>query len=70
MVTVASAPQDGDAMKNGKKPTVAQRKLMQNWKLNSEDWLVVKDEPSKMTLVHRHFDKKTKIIPKGVRDYG
>lgn len=57
-------------MKNGKKPTVAQRKLMQKWKLNSEDWLVAKDEPSKMTLVHRHFDKKTKIIPKGVRDYG
>ena len=54
-------------MKNGKKPTVAQRKLMQKWKLNSEDWLVVKDEPSKMTLVHRHFDNKTKIIPKGVR---
>ena len=70
MVTVASVPQDGDAMKNGKKPTVAQRKLMQKWKLNSEDWLVVKDEPSKMTLVHRHFDKKTKSIPKGVRDYG
>ena len=57
-------------MKNGKKPTVAQRKLMQKWKLNSEDLLVVKYEPSKMTLVHRHFDKKTKIIPKGVRDYG
>lgn len=52
-------------MKNGKKPTVAQRKLMQKWKLNSEDWLVVKDEPSKMTLVHKHFDSKTKIIPKG-----
>ena len=57
-------------MKNGKKPTVAQRKLMQKWKRNSEDWLVVKDEPSKMTLVHRHFDKKTKIIPKGVRTDG
>lgn len=70
VVTVASAPQDGDAMKNGKRPTVAQRKLMQKWKLNSEDWLVVKDEPSKMTLVHRHFDKKTKIIPKGVRENG
>ena len=70
MVTVASAPQDGDPMKNGKKPTVAQRKLMQKWKLNSEDWLVAKDEPSKMTLVHRHFDKKTKIIPKGVRTDG
>ena len=57
-------------MKNGKKPTVAQRKLMQKWKLNSEDWLGVKDEPSKMTLFHRHFDNKTKIIPKGVRENG
>ncbi len=57
-------------MKNGKKPTVAQRKLMQKWKLNSADWLVVKDEPTQMTLVHRHFDNKIKIIPKGVRDNG
>ena len=52
-------------MKHGVNPTVAQRKLMQKWKLNPADWLVVKDEPSKMTLVHRHFDSKTKIIPKG-----
>ena len=57
-------------MKNGKKPTVAQRKLMQKWKLNSADWLVVKDETTQMTLVHRHFDNKTKIIPKGVRSDG
>ena len=57
-------------MKHGKKPTVAQCKLMAKWKLNSEDWLVVKDEPSKMTLVHRYFDKTTKIIPKGVREDG
>ena len=57
-------------MKHGKKPTREQRKLMTKWKLNSQDWLVVKDEPSRMTLVHRHFDSKTKIIPKGVRDDG
>ena len=57
-------------MKHGKKPTVAQRKLMQKWKVNVQDWLVVKDEPSQMTLVHRHFDNRTKIIPKGVRDDG
>lgn len=53
-------------MKNGKKPTAAQRKLMQKWKMNSQDWLVAKDEPSGMTLVHRRFDYKTKFIPKGV----
>ena len=57
-------------MKHGRRPTREQRKLMQKWKLNSADWLVVKDEPSKMTLVHRHFDMKTKIIPKGVRGDG
>ena len=55
-------------MKNGKNPTLAQRKLMQKWKLDSSMWLVVKDTPTEMHLVHRHFDYKTKIIPKGVRD--
>ena len=57
-------------MKHGKKPTREQRKLMEKWKLNSQDWLVVKDEPAKMTLVHRHFDSKTEIIPNGVREDG
>ena len=57
-------------MKNGKKPTRQQRKLMEKWKLSTEDWLVVKDEPSKMTLVHRHFENKIKVIPKGVKEDG
>ena len=55
-------------MKHGVKPTREQRKLLAKWKLNAQDWLVVKDEPSRMTLVHRHFDHVTKIIPKGVRE--
>ena len=57
-------------MKHGVKPTRQQRKLLQKWKLSTEDWLVVKDEPSQMTLVHKHFDKKTKVIPKGVKEDG
>ena len=57
-------------MKHGKKPTREQRKLLMKRKLNTSDWLVVKDEPSKMTLVHRHFDSVTKIIPKAVKDDG
>lgn len=57
-------------MKHGKKPTREQRKLMEKWKLKGEDWLVVKDEPDRMTLVHRYFDTKTKIIPKRIRDDG
>ena len=57
-------------MKHGKKPTREQRKLLEKRKLNAQDWLIVKDEPSRMTLVHRHFDKVTKIIPKEVREDG
>ena len=57
-------------MKHGKKPTREQRKLIEKWKLKSEDWLVVKDEPTRMTLVHRHFEGNTKIIPKGVNEDG
>ena len=52
-------------MKHGKKPTVAQRKLIKSKRLNPENWLVVKDEPHLMTLVHRHFDTKTRTIPIG-----
>ena len=57
-------------MKNGKKPTVAQRKLMQQWKLDSSMWLVVKDTSTEMHLVHRRFERTKKIIRKGVRDVG
>ena len=69
-MTVASVLLDGDPMKNGKNPTVAQRKLMTKWRLDWRDWLVVKDEPTQMTIVHRHFEKTKKIIPKGVREDG
>lgn len=52
-------------MKHGKKPTVAQRKFIQNKGLIAENWLVVKDTPEQMELVHRYSDKTTRIIPKG-----
>ena len=55
-------------MKHGKKPTVEQRKLMQKWKLDSTMWLVVKDTPTEMVLVHRHFNRTTKVIPKGAAE--
>ena len=57
-------------MKNGKNPTREQKKLLQKWKLDSSMWLVVKDTPTEMHLVHRHFDKTKKILPKGVREDG
>lgn len=54
-------------MKHGKNPTVTQRKLMEKWKVNTMDWLVERETSSELVLRHRHFDDKTKIIPKGVR---
>ena len=53
-------------MKHGKKPTREQRKLIQKWKLKSEDWLVTKDTPTEMELVHRYSDKTKKIIHKEI----
>lgn len=57
-------------MKHGKNPTREQKKLMEKWKLKAGDWLVVKDTPERMELVHRHFDATRKIIPKGGRNDG
>lgn len=55
-------------MKNGKRPTKKQCELMQQWKLNADDWLVVKDTSEEMVIAHRMSDKTTRIIPKGQRD--
>ena len=41
---------------------------MVKWKLDPTMWLVVKDTPTEMELVHRHFDGTRKTIPKGVRE--
>jgi hypothetical protein len=38
---------------------------MQKWKLDPADWLVVKDTPDEMHLVHRFSEKTTKVVPKG-----
>lgn len=51
-------------MKHGKKPTREQRKLMEKWRVNTQDWLVERETLSQLILRHRHFDK-IKIIPKG-----
>lgn len=51
-------------MKNVKRPTVRQKKLMQKWNLDPSTWLVVKDTANEMVLVHRQSDRTTKTIPK------
>lgn len=40
-------------MKNGKKPTVAQRMHIRYYRLNDANWLVVKDTPEEFVIVHR-----------------
>lgn len=53
-------------MKHGRKPTIKQKKLMQYYNLNSADWLVVKDTPDEMVIVHRYSGHTTRTLPKGV----
>lgn len=51
-------------MKHGRKPTVSQRKLIQSKGLDPAVWLVVKDQPEKMELVHRYSDRTKRVIHK------
>ena len=57
-------------MKHGKKPTLAQKKLMVKWRLDPTMWLVVKDTQVRMEIVHRLSDKTRKTIPKEVMEDG
>ena len=40
-------------MKHGKKPTVRQKKLLQKFKLNPDNWLVVTENKEQITIVQR-----------------
>lgn len=57
-------------MKHGKKPTREQRKLITKWRMDPAMWLVVKDTPELMELVHRYSDHTRKRIPKRRHDDG
>ena len=48
-------------MKNGKRPTVAQKKYLKAQGLNPENWLIVKNEPSQLVIVHRHSGQRRTI---------
>ena len=52
-------------MKQLRKPTREQRKLIQSKRLNPDNWMIERDTPEKMVLVHKHFDNKTRTIKKG-----
>ena len=55
-------------MKHLKKPTREQKKLIQQKKMNPADWMVERDTPSEMMLVHRHFERVKKYIHKEKKD--
>lgn len=51
-------------MKNGKKPTYEQRKVIQMVGLDAHDWLVVKDTSTEMVLIHK-YSNTSRTIMKG-----
>ena len=57
-------------MKHGKKSTRSQRIFIKSKRLNPENWMVVKDTPEEMVLVHKHFDTNVRRIRKAVREDG
>lgn len=52
-------------MKHGKKPSRSQRIFIKSKRLNPENWMIERDTTEQMVLVHKLFDNKKKIIPKG-----
>ena len=51
-------------MKNGKKPSYTQRRFIEKRNLDAHNWLVVKDTPDEMHIVHRYSDNTMRVIPK------
>ena len=48
-------------MKQGKRPTLAQRKHIQSFRMNPENWLVVRDNIEVFVIRHRLSDKEMKL---------
>lgn len=51
-------------MKQLRKPTREQRKLIQSKRMKPEDWMIERDTPTEMVLVHKHFNGTRRIIHK------
>lgn len=50
-------------MKHGKNPTRAQREYLRSWRLNPDNWLIIKNTPEGLIIQHRHSEK-TRTVPK------
>lgn len=54
-VIAASVHQESEVhMRDGKKPTVRQKKLITSLGLNCDNWLVRRDNDKEFVIVHRH----------------
>ena len=53
----------GEFVKHGKNLTRSQKKAVAAAGLNPENWLVVKNQPEQMVIVHRISDQQ-RIIPR------
>lgn len=52
---------EGGEMKHGKRPTVRQLKLMRELGINNDSWLVERETPDELVIVHRLTDKTRTI---------
>lgn len=52
-------------MKHGVNPTRSQKKALAEHRLNPKNWLVVKDTPEALELVHRYNENTRRVIRKG-----
>lgn len=51
-------------MKHAKRPTREQKRRLEKLKLNPADWLVERDTPEELVLVHRFSDKTIRTVCK------
>ncbi len=49
-------------MRQGKKPTLKQKRLLEAHRMNAADWLVLEETPEQLKVVYRYSDKTIKII--------
>lgn len=55
-------------MKHGKKPTVKQSEFLRGKRLNPSDWLIVKDTPDEIHIVHRFFNNARRTYSKRMEE--
>lgn len=49
-------------MKHGKRPTRKQKMLLDKLHLNPDNWLVVKDNPMELIVVHKLSGKQRRLV--------